>query len=143
MVPSRYSKGKGAVLYATKSIDKFYIVLHNISGKDQRIWRDWCSWGYENLSLSAKLADGRVVSLTKTAKKWTKNYPDAALVPEGESYVFEVHLSGKTCQGVKDFPKESCKLSITYQIQKSAEATEKKVWVGKVVSKPLTVSVRQ
>ena len=96
IVPSRYSKHNGAVLYAAKPLDQFYIVLRNVSGKDQRVWRDWYSWGYDNLSLEVDLAGGSSVMLRKAPKEWGKNYPDSALVPAGKSYVFEVHLKGKS-----------------------------------------------
>jgi len=143
VVPSRYSKNNGAVLYATKPADQFYIILHNVSGKDQKVWRDWCSWGHNNISMEAELADGSKVVLKKSPKKWGKNYPDASLVPAGKSFVFEVHLAWKPWQGVDKLPKEPFKLTVKYQIKASPEATEKKVWLGTVTSKPLTVTIRQ
>lgn len=149
LVPSRNSAGKGAVLYATKPLDKFYIVLHNTSGKDQHVWRDWCPWGYENFTLHAALADGRKVVLSRTLKKWDKSYPDAALVRAGKSYVFEVHLAGRTWKGGKDgvgleeLSATPFKLTVVYQVPVTEESAQKHVWTGKVSSKPMTVTIRR
>ena len=143
LVPSRHSEGKGAVLYATKSLDKFYIVLHNTSGKDQRLWRAWCPWGYENFSLVAELESGEKINLTRPPKKWGKSYPDAALVGAGKSYVFEIHLGGSTWMGTKKLPQSPFKLTVSYQIPPTPEAEQKHVWTGKVSSHPLTVTLRQ
>lgn len=143
VVPSRYSKNKGAVLYAKKPVDRFYVILHNVSGENQRVWREWCSWGYNNLSMQAELADGSKVSLSKKPKEWGKNYPDAALVPAGKSYVFEVHLAGSTWQGLEKLPKDPFELTVSYRTKSSPEAVSKKVWTGNAVSKALTVTARQ
>ncbi|BDS05709.1 hypothetical protein NT6N_07490 [Oceaniferula spumae] len=143
LVPSRSSEGKGAVLYATKPLDRFYIVLRNVSGKDQRVWREWCSWGYDNVRLTAELEDGTKVTLTKAPKDWDKNYPDAFLVPAGQPYVIEVHLAGAIWKGVDKLPKTPFKLTVTYEIKKTPEAEQKKVWTGSAASKPLTVTLRQ
>ncbi|MBK1829801.1 hypothetical protein JIN77_03630 [Verrucomicrobiaceae bacterium R5-34] len=143
LVPSRYSTGKGAVLYATKPLDTFYIILHNTSGKDLRLWRDWCSWGYDNLRLEATLADGQVVRLSKRAKEWDKNYPDVFTVAAGKSYVLEVHLGGQLWQGVKQLPEEPFQLVVHYQIDPSKEGERRKIWIGKLRSEPLTVTLRQ
>ena len=143
LVPSRNSVGKGGILYATKPLDKFYIVLHNTSGKDQHVWRDWCPLGYENLGLHAKLADGSEVTLSRTPKKWDKSYPDAALVCAGKSYVYEVHLAGSTWKGIEKLPKEPFTLTVVYQVPVTEESTQKHVWTGKVTSEPMKVSIRR
>ena len=143
LVPSRNSEGKGAVLYAKKPLDKFYIVLHNISGKDQRVWRDWCPWGYDNLSLLAEVADGKTIPITVKPKAWDKAYPDAALVKKGKSYVFEIHLAGNVWQGAEKLPQTPFKLTVRYEVKDSPESKEKHVWVGKVSSEPIQVTIRK
>ena len=143
LVPSRNSEGKGAVLYATKPMDKFYIVLHNVSGKDQRVWRDWCPWGYGNLSLTAELDSGKKVMLSVKPKNWDKSYPDAALVRAGKSYVFEIHLAGNIWKSLECLPKSAFKLTVGYQIKESPEAKQKHVWTGKVSSAPMMVVIRR
>lgn len=142
LVPSRNSVGKGSILYATKPLDKFYIVLHNTSRRDQHVWRDWCPLGYENLGLRAKLADGSEVTLSRTPKKWDKFYPDAALVRAGQSYVYEVHLAGSTWKGIEKLPKEPFELTVVYQVPVTKESAEKHVWTGKVTSESMTVTIR-
>jgi hypothetical protein len=143
LIPSRNSEGKGAVLYAAKPMDKFYIVLHNISGKDQRVWRDWCPWGYENLSLLAEIEGGKKVSLTVKPKEWDKAYPDSALVRVGKSYVFEVHLAGNIWQGAEKLPETAFKLTVIYEVKATEGSKQKRVWTGKVISDPATVTLRQ
>ncbi|MCP5536683.1 MAG: hypothetical protein H7A51_10715 [Akkermansiaceae bacterium] len=143
LVPSRHSEGKGQVLYATKPLDKFYIVLHNTSGQDQRVWRDWCPWGYHNLSLHAELDNGKKVLLTTATKNWGRSYPDAALVRAGKSYVFEVHLAGKVWKGLEELPGSAFKLTVVYEVKETAESKQKHVWTGKVSSEAVTVTVRK
>lgn len=143
IVPSRHTEGKGAVLYAKKPIDVFYVVLHNQSGRDLRVWRDWCPWGYDNLSLTAEVDGGEKIQITRVPNKWSKTYPDAALVKAGKSYVYEVHLGGKTWVGADKITDKPFKLTVTFKVLKTPESTEKNVWVGKAVSQPGTVTLRR
>ncbi|MGB0775989.1 MAG: hypothetical protein ACPGUY_09085 [Akkermansiaceae bacterium] len=143
IVPSRNSKGKGAILYAKKPQDNFYIILHNVSGREQRVWRDWCPWGYDNLSLIAELDNGKKVTLTRTPNKWDKTYPDAALIPAGKSYVFAVRLAGKTWSGLEKLNAAPFKLTVRYRIKASPEAKQKRVWVGEAQSVAETFTLRK
>ncbi len=143
VVPSRNSVGKGAVIYAKKSLDVFYVVLHNQSGKDLKVWRDWCPWGYNNLSLTAEQEGGRKVSITRVPNDWDQSYPDAALVKAGQCYVYEIRLAGKTWKGIEKISEKPFKLSVTFKVQETAEAKQKKVWIGEVTSNPVPVTLRK
>ncbi|MFK7912030.1 MAG: hypothetical protein AB8F34_15725 [Akkermansiaceae bacterium] len=143
VVPSRNSNGKGAVLYAKKPLDVFYVVLHNQSGKDQKVWRDWSPWGYDNLSFTAHVGDGEEVRVTRLPNNWDKSYPDAALVKAGSCYVFEIHLAGKTWKGYKEIGAKPFKLSVVFKVTATAESKEKGVWTGELKSSPIQVTLRR
>ena len=144
IVPSRNSVGKGPVLYAKKPLDVFYVVLHNQSGKDLKLWREWCPWGYDNLSFVAELEDGGKVSLTRKPKKWGRAYPDAVLVKKGACYIYEVHLAGETWRGTGQLPNDKAvKLAVSFKVAETPESLKKKVWVGAVKSKSVSVTIRK
>lgn len=146
LVPGRNSEGKGAVLYAKKPLDVFYVVLHNQSGRDLKVWRDWCPWGYDNLSFVVDPGDGggREMKITRKPNNWGKSYPDAALVKAGACYVYPVHLAGKTWKGTDAIPDaKPVKLAVVFRVPATPESKQKNVWVGEVVSKPVQVTLRK
>ena len=69
----------------------FHVVVDNIADVPVRLWREWCSWGYYNLTFEVRGPDGKIRHLRKGNRKWAANSPDWCTVPPGEQRVIDVH----------------------------------------------------
>jgi hypothetical protein len=126
--------GDGKLIHSARM---FSVVLTNIGKGPVRLWRESCSWGYDNLSFEIKNADGAATRLRKRPRVWEKNFPDWAALAPGSRMVFEVLLDASTWINV---PLSKVGSSRTLQLQAIYESTEDKdsrasrVWVGRVAS---------
>jgi hypothetical protein len=123
---------------------EFHVLLKNISGKPQRIWREWCSWGRHNLSFELTI-EGEKMLITKTVISYLKNYPDDEVIDPNEFVVFDVFIASggwlnlpKIKEGQNRLMGE---LKAIYEIAPEAEAKELGVWTGKIESAPVKVTV--
>jgi hypothetical protein len=135
---SHHKYGKAIELYWLKS--HFYVVITNISNQGLNIWKEWSSWGWDNLSFALKSADDKSMIITRNMKRaWTKNYPDTFHLRPGEKYVLEVNFFNGTwiSNGEKidavNWPKAG-KLTAIYQIKSDDKTKELRVWTGRVNS---------
>jgi hypothetical protein len=62
------------------------VKLTNVSAKPLRLFEDWNSWGYYQLSFQVVLKSGKEIVLRRGSKVWTMNYASTILVGPGESY---------------------------------------------------------
>lgn len=114
---------------------RFHVVVTNTSDKPQRLWREWCSWGYYNLSFVLKDADGRSIPLQKKVRGWTKNYPDWFELPPGEHYVIETQLSdAQWNMPAKAGEAGKWQILALFHVEQDDAAKEHGVWTGRIVS---------
>lgn len=71
--------------------DHFSVVITNISDKPQKLWKEWCSWGYFSLSFEIE-ENGKIYQVEKAPRSWFRNYPDCWLVYPNESLVIDVRF---------------------------------------------------
>ncbi len=125
------------------------VVVTNVSDQPVRLWRDWCSWGYYNLTL--EFADENAAGGEKTwvlAKKergWSKNYPDAAEIAPGGSMIFTVPLTATTWKGsdfLQKYVGKKLKMRVNYAIPADADTKKLGVWTGRVQSKYQEYTIR-
>ena len=45
----------------------FYVVVTNVSREPLKLWREWCSWGYSNLSFQTIGPAGKTILIKKKA----------------------------------------------------------------------------
>ncbi len=109
----------------------FTVVVTNTSAKPVRVWRDWCSWGYFNLSLGFEDGDAERV-VEKEQRGWNKNYPDAAELAPGESILFPVTLTNEVWKdlGLKDRVGRKVKMRVRYCVPPDDDAVKLGVWAG-------------
>lgn len=124
----------------------FHAVVTNVSGKPLRLWRKWCSWGYDNLKLEMIGSDGEVIPLSRKSKVWTHNVPDYSPVESGEHYVVDIrfapeHWKKPHLELVKPAADGTIGLRAVYEIEPDAQTEKDGVWTGRVVSKELRVLV--
>ena len=76
---------------STMAVD-FFVSVYNQSGKTLLMPAEWCSWGYDNLSIDIKTQDGSVRRLRRRACKWTKNIPAYVKIKPFDSVLLPVSL---------------------------------------------------
>lgn len=77
---------------ATNTVDTFYVILTNVSGEAQAIFRTSNSWGYYALSFELQTAGGPTLTITKKPQAFTKNNPTTFVIPPSEQMVFPIKL---------------------------------------------------
>jgi hypothetical protein len=72
---------------------KLHVVVRNRSNKPARIFDEWNSWGYHQLTFTAEFKNGRSIELKRRGGQiWHANAPDVIELEPGEMYVYEVRL---------------------------------------------------
>ncbi len=73
------------------------IVLQNTSDKPIRVYQDWNSWGYFNLTLQITAVDGKALdkplNIGRGPGVWFANVPTTDFIGAGQAVVREVHLN--------------------------------------------------
>ncbi len=116
----------------------FPVVITNLSNRPLGVWREWCSWGYFNLSLEVRTSDGRKVQLEKKRDRgWTRNFPDWYTLDPGESVIRNIVLTDKDWKGIEDLKvtgNAKLFIRVVMDVSTTDESKEKGVWSGKIVS---------
>ena len=114
---------------------QYEAVVTNLTAGPIRVWRDWCSWGYYNLSLEFRSGERTWLS-TKKARGWDRNHPDEAELAAGESIVFKVVLNEdwQDLPSWDEFIGEMLEMRILYAIAEDMQSQEKGVWVGSLAT---------
>jgi hypothetical protein len=137
IVPDRIDANETRTIDLSLPKQHFYVVVTNISDKQLRLWREWSSWGYYNLSFVIKDDDGKTTVVKKGRQAWTRNFPDWTMIPPGDHLVFEVSFLSETwptapvpVQGKS----RTVKMTAVFEIPEDKETKEYQVWTGKVYS---------
>ena len=116
---------------------QFHVVVRNNSTHPVSFWREWCSWGYFNLSFEATDENGKTWTIKKKDRGWNKNYPDFCTVDANGDFVIDVTLKPDTWETPPQAEAGKSKtvtLRAIYQVGETEEAKKNGVWTGKVVS---------
>lgn len=70
----------------------FFAIVHNNSEFSILMLAEWCSWGYDNLSIVIKTQDGEYHHLRRRACIWSKNIPFGVMVNSFDSALLPVSL---------------------------------------------------
>jgi len=141
IVPTRSSPKRGVIIDCATKNSLFYAVLTNISHSKLSVWREWCSWGYDNLSFKITLSDGQAFTVRKRPGNWRKNYPDPFVVKQRDHFVYSVRFD-ETWKGFPiDWRNQKVKIKAIFQIDEDEQAERLKVWMGKVESPELEVDL--
>ena len=119
----------------------FHVVLRNISSVPVKIWKDWNSWGYYNLSLSFSNSDTSFTISKKSPTNWDGDFADYWTVPAGESLVLDIDMRAGVWKGLPDLYGETMtgKIKATYENKPDALAAEFGIWTGKLTTASLPV----
>jgi len=146
IVPTRHDETSGRGIELRVPPNHFQVVVTNVSNQNLRLWREWCSWGYFNLSFEATDQNGRTVTVSKREQGWDKNFPDPILVLPGEHLVYEVSFDedkwkNSPTVGLKGV--KTIKMQAIFEIKPDKHALEKEVWTGRVTSPTNSYTLRK
>jgi hypothetical protein len=137
--------GRSGIAMAKKKPAEFYVVLANVSGMPQVVWESWNSWGYRAISFELAMADGKKFVLSKKQEEFTINFPSTFVVEPGEYQVYPIKLD-EWWETHPTLPKRDempITLKAAYEVIPTSEATQYKVWTGRVESHSYNFSLRQ
>jgi hypothetical protein len=131
---------------ATNTLDTFYVILTNVSKESQPVFETSHSWGYFELSFELRMADGRIVAITKKPVGFTRNIPTTFMIPPGEQMVLPIRLDDEW-DAVPPLPiAVETPIAVTikaiYEVKPTQESVEQKVWTGRTESRGYRYSFR-
>ncbi|MBI5724683.1 MAG: hypothetical protein HZA50_12040 [Planctomycetes bacterium] len=143
IVPGRFHLNGEAELYG--GTKHFHVVITNTGTKPINLWREWCSWGYFNLSFEIIDENGTKTTVSKVDRDWSKNFPDFDTLPPGNHIIFEVDFLGdKIWKNPPLLPQgktTKLKMKAVYSSHKSADAEKNLIWTGTVCSPEETYTI--
>lgn len=143
IVPSSTPEGQREI-YLPK-YPRIHVLLTNNSKDEVRLWKDWNSWGWENLSLVWTIGGGKPQVIKKIRPGYLDgDFPDFWTLPAGESLVMEIDMSTGDWDGFPDLYGEKLpgKMYALYQNKADLLSTEFNIWTGQLRSNEVEVIFR-
>ncbi len=144
-VPTNSSGDVGSITMAQSRAREFFVVLTNVSKDPQPVWESWNSWGCQTISFELTTGDGRKFIVSKRQQGFTRNFPSTFLIQPGEHQVYAIRLD-KEWETRPALPKADempITLKAIYEVPSTPEATQYKVWTGRVESHSYRFVLRQ
>jgi hypothetical protein len=137
IVPSSFREKTGPAIELYRPSQHFHVVVTNVSKEPVRLWREWCSWGYFNISFTVTDESGKTVTVKKRPRGWDHNFPDWSVVAPGGHMVFEIALDDTTWQGAQS-PKthrtQRVRMKAVYAVPVDPETKGDGIWTGEISS---------
>jgi hypothetical protein len=137
IVPTSYQEKGGGAIDVRRPSAHFHVVVTNVSGEPIRLWKEWCSWGWSNLSLKVTDEAGFSVTVEKTERAWTKNAPVTEIIPPGGHHLREVTFDPTDWAGLPP-PEANRRMAVRmkaiYGIQPDGQTKQQGVWTGQISS---------
>jgi hypothetical protein len=142
------SRGEGFGSSIDMAHDKprdFYVVLTNVSSVPQAVWEYWNSWGYRTVSFEPTTSDGKKLLVSRRPGIFTMNFPSTFLIEPGEHQVYAVRLDQwwETHPSLPKANETAITLKAIYEVPPTPEATQYKVWTGRLESRSYNLKLRQ
>ncbi|EMN51874.1 putative lipoprotein [Leptospira interrogans serovar Autumnalis str. LP101] len=135
-------KEKSLIINESSDKISFHVLVKNVSNKEIRIWKDWNSWGYDNISFQIQ-TDQESISIYKEGKAWDKNFPDFWSVKPNEFVILNVNFDVKTWPKLRElkFKNDKVKIKCIYEIKEDPYSKEYNIWTGKIESNFVEASI--
>jgi hypothetical protein len=133
LAPRHASDGSPPLISLAARSPQVTVVLTNKGQHTLRLWKDSCSWGYQNLSFELTDSAGLSITITRPERGWEKNVPAWNDLPSGGSLSIDVTLSAPEWRGLpalKHGEEQAVRLRAIYQTEAGFDATTHHVWVG-------------
>ena len=125
----------------------FHVVLTNQSDSDIRLWEEWNSWGFNNLTFEVLDDKGKSVgTIKKMSHNWTVNGPSYVELAPNQHHVIDVNLNCFKW----DVPPEPLdegeeppdyRLVAKYTVSECADSREQSVWTGTIETDPVDIKL--
>ena len=129
--PARFGK-------RTLELSSVPVVVANRSPADVRVWREWCSWGWFQLSFEIRDGTGNIVTVRKKERAWDKNYPDFWTLAPGEPLVLTANLLDAEAWGwsapAADLRGKALEVRAVFAAEEDEASREDEVFHGEVRS---------
>jgi hypothetical protein len=133
IVPTSHDETTGRAIQGP-----FHVVVTNVSKQPVRLWKEWCSWGYYNLSFIAAERDGKTVAVKKWRRSFFANSPDWMILPPGDHLVFDVSFAAEAVWQDAPLPRANqprrVLLRAVYEVTEDGMSKKFGVWTGRVAS---------
>ncbi|HKH48724.1 MAG TPA: hypothetical protein VKM72_29005 [Thermoanaerobaculia bacterium] len=125
------------------STSHFHVLLQNRSDHEKRIWEDWNSWGYFNLSFEVIDSSGKKWVVKKRDTGFTRNFPSFLAILPGQTHVFDVYFGDD--REWEGFPlrrgaEQTVHIRALYDVSETAESKTNEVWAGHLKSESIQVT---
>jgi hypothetical protein len=121
----------------------FYVILSNTSRVPENVWAPWSEANDHTLTFQFTDASGKTwMEGPNEPDRFSNKLAEVSMLRPGESLVFEVDYANKNSW--ENFPVSSSPIVMraVYEISHDPAPEVNKVWIGKVVSEPVTVVIR-
>jgi len=137
VVPSNSESKTQSITIAKDKPREFYVILTDASKEARAVFQKWNSWGYQNVCLEFTTEDGKKFIVSMREQDFTRNFPGTFLIQPGEHQVYPIKLDEKweITPNLTTDGETKVTLKAIYRVPPTPEATEHKVWVGRVESK--------
>ena len=138
--------GDRNIIYSSTS-DHFSVVITNTSNQPQKVWKEWCSWGYFSLWFEVEEEGGRKYEVHKKGRAWFRNYPDTWTIAPCENLVIDVYFGSNDWDNFplpRDGKPKKVKLTAIFENGYDKEIDKEllklsnyeDIWLGKISSSP-------
>lgn len=143
VIPQATPEGNREIFLAR--YPRIHVILKNPTKEKIRIWKDWNSWGWENLTLVWSIGGGKPQIIRHIRPtNLDGDFPDFWTLAPGESVILEVDMSTGDWDGFPDLYGEKipARMFALYQNKPDLLATEFDIWTGQAKSEELPVVFR-
>jgi hypothetical protein len=137
--------GRSGITMAKNKPEEFFVILTNVSREPQAVWETRNSWVYQAISFELTATDGKKFVISKRQEEFTRNFPSTFIVEPGEHHVFPIKLDEwwETHPAPPKIDEMPITLKAVYEVSTTPEATQFKVWTGRLESHSYNFSLRQ
>ncbi len=136
IVPTQYMEKGGGLILLKQPSEHFHVVVTNVSSVPIRLWREWCSWGYYNLTFLVTVGTDAPFVVKKQSRAWFANWPDPETISPGGHHVRDVAFDTATWVG-SPVPEagsgRTVRMKAVFELPPE-DAKPHGVWTGKVSS---------
>ena len=144
IVPTRSASDSRIITIAKEKPHEFYVVLTSVSNEPQPVWETWNSWGSRTISFEFTVANNSPILVTRGPEGFTMNFPSTFLIPPGEHKVYPIRLDRWwNTTGIPKSTETPVRLKAIFEVPSTPEASQYKVWVGRVESPYYEMTLQQ
>jgi hypothetical protein len=131
------SRDDDRVLLLHEKAAHFHVILSNVSDKPQRVWEEWCSWGYYAFTFEIKDEAGKSWIVKKKPIETTYDHADWWTLAPGEHVAFDVFFTdSKVWDGFPHPVNDSQTVFVRaiFEVKPDTFSEKHGAWTGRVVS---------